>query len=71
MGKYFLFARPNFWGGMARVLDLGCTLNEYNYSINTEKADFYALHSDWKTVGIDFLTAMEKHKDEIATHGED
>lgn len=64
MGNYYLFARPSFFSGMARVLDLGGTLNEYNYSSDTGQADYYALHSDWKAVGADLLTAAKKLKKE-------
>ncbi len=32
MQKYFLFANPGTIEGMARVLDLGASLNEYNTS---------------------------------------
>ena len=56
MGQYSsnLFAEPSFLEGMARVLDLGNTLNEYNRCLTGEMADYYALLGDWRTVG-DFL----------------
>jgi hypothetical protein len=71
MSRDFLFSRPNFWSGVARVLDLGSTLNEYNYSISPEKADFRAIQSDWKTVGNDILKAMELYGEETANDGEE
>jgi len=71
MSKYFLFLRPTFLSGMARILDLGGTLNEYNYSSNPNKADFYAIHSDWKVVGSEILKAMAIYEDQITDHGKD
>ena len=53
----FLFADPSFVEGMARVLDLGCTLNEYNNSMTERQADYLALHADWRAVGQDIRAA--------------
>ncbi len=46
-----LFARPSFLEGMARIVDVGGTLNEYNTSLTPEQADYIALSSDWWAVG--------------------
>lgn len=46
MTDYFLFSKPSFLTGMARVLDLGCTLNEYDICDNPGMADYLALKSD-------------------------
>jgi hypothetical protein len=43
----FLFARPGFTEGCARILDFGSTLNEYNRSLNGAQADQLALWADW------------------------
>lgn len=56
----FLFARPSFLGGMARALDLGNTLNEYNQSLSPEEADTLALRSDFRAVGRDFRAAIDQ-----------
>lgn len=53
----FLFAEPSFIEGMARVLDLGGTLNEYNSSKTAKQADFFALRADWRAVGKDIQSA--------------
>ncbi len=53
MGDYDIFAKPSFIEGMARVLDLGGTLNDYNYSCSGDIADIHAVESDWITVGED------------------
>ena len=44
----FLYARPSFLEGMARIADMGGTLNEYNASDNP---DTVALTMDWLAVG--------------------
>jgi hypothetical protein len=65
MGQFSsnLFADPSFLEGMARVLDMGGTLNEYNRSLTGEMADFYALFGDWATVGSAIQqAAQEYHK---------
>ncbi|MCL2857594.1 MAG: hypothetical protein FWE19_07765 [Oscillospiraceae bacterium] len=55
-----LFAFPTFFGGMARAIDLGSTLNIYNESANVAAADGKALSSDWHQVGDDIIWAMEQ-----------
>ena len=53
-----LFAAPSFLGGVARILDLGATLNEYNENLTIEEADLQAILSDWFAVGDDFRYAI-------------
>lgn len=64
-----LFARPSFVEGMARVLDLAGTLNEYNSSVTPEEADRVALAADWRAVGDDLRNAIRAfellHQDEL------
>ncbi|HOC93882.1 MAG TPA: hypothetical protein PKH33_16160 [bacterium] len=60
----YLYAKPSFLGGMARVLDLGGTLKEYNSSSSSEEADARAISSDWKMVGKDIKAAMLRHDEE-------
>ena len=69
MQKYFLFANPSFIEGMARVLDLGTTLNEYNTSLTPEEADHEAMASDWKAVASDLKAAMAEHERRLTSHG--
>ena len=59
-----LFAEPSFVEGVARVIDLGATLQEYNYSNTEKEADAKALYRDWLTVGQDLWVAIEKHDNE-------
>ena len=55
----YLFARPSFLEGMARVFDLGCTLNEYNRSMTPDQADNLALLADWMAVGVALSSAIQ------------
>ena len=52
----FLYARPSFLEGIARITDMGDTLNEYNAS---ENPDAVALMGDWFVVGQAMRQAME------------
>ena len=54
----FLFARPSFIEGIARVLDFGNTLNTYNESLTPEMADEIAMWLDWSMVGKDISKAL-------------
>lgn len=58
----FLFARPSFLEGMARVMDLGSTMQIYNSSKSEKEADIKALKKDWEAVGEDTLNAVEKYE---------
>jgi hypothetical protein len=62
MSRFFglLFARPSFLEGVARLLDLGNTLAEYNESQTPEQADFLALRSDWRAVGAEITVAADR-----------
>ncbi len=59
-GADFLFARQSFLGGVARILDLGGTLVEFNQSLTPEQADGLALRADFRTVGVDLRQAAEE-----------
>ena len=62
----FLYARPSFLEGMARVMDIGGALNEYNTLLSGEDADFVALWMDWSAVGQDMHDAMSMYESEEA-----
>lgn len=55
----FLFARPSFLEGWARIFDFGGTLQEYNRSANEQAADYYAIAADWRAVGQDIHAALQ------------
>lgn len=61
----FLFARPSFWSGVARTLDLGGVFDDYNYSASAAEAEARAMRADWTAVGNDLRRAM------LAERGED
>jgi hypothetical protein len=54
----FLFARPSFLEGVARVLDLGSTLERRRKYATPEEADWAAIASDWRVVGDDLRAAI-------------
>ena len=57
---FFLFSKPSFFEGLARTLDIGNTLNEYNESVTAEQADAIAIYNDWRVVGKDIIIAIEQ-----------
>ena len=61
----FLYASPSLLEGIARILDFGNTLNEYNSSQSEEEADEIALRMDWAMVGADLRNAMENFKSQM------
>lgn len=61
----FLVARPSFWSGVGRVLDLWGKFDSYNVSEAAEEADMRALYSDWRMVGQDIRDSwVIVHRDE-------
>ena len=56
-----LFAEPSFWEGVARVLDLGATLQEYNTSETEQQADAKAIRDDWRAVGYDLRSSIKTY----------
>ncbi len=70
MSGYLLFANPSFIEGIARVLDLGSTMNDYNSFPLPEQADYYALKSDWEAIGTDLKNAMAQYERRMNDHGQ-
>lgn len=58
----FLYAKPSFWEGMARAMDIGGTMNEYNTSLTGWDADTAALRLDWMAVGQDIYDAVQGYE---------
>ena len=56
----FLFARPSFLEGLARLADYFGVLQEYNTSSTTEAADERAIRADWAAVGNDLWTTLNR-----------
>jgi hypothetical protein len=61
----FLYARPSFVEGAARILDFGNTLTEYNQALTAEQADAIAMRQDWAAVGKDIRAAAELYQRQI------
>ena len=66
MHSDFLYARPSFMEGLARIMDFGNTLNEYNTSPADEEADFTAICVDWYRIGQDLHDAIGQFEVEHA-----
>jgi hypothetical protein len=56
----FLFARPSWWSGAARIFDWAGTLNSYNTFGSPDEADWYALAADWYAVGDDLRASIQE-----------
>ena len=61
----FLFARPSFLEGLARIGDFTKRLSEYNSMPTPAQADRIALAADWNATGNHIREAMLKVRDEI------
>lgn len=57
INKAFGIRKPSFIRGMARVIDICATLNNYNYLNNADEVDYCATKSDWVVVGKDIEIA--------------
>ena len=66
----FLFARPTFVEGAARLFDFAGALNQYNESKTGSEADAIALRMDMRMVGADLWAALRQLLDENARRGE-
>jgi hypothetical protein len=54
----FMYTIPTFWGGVARIFDVGGVLGAYGLPISGLEADRVALAADWHAVGLDLRRAM-------------
>jgi hypothetical protein len=61
----FLFARPSFVEGVARMVDFGGSLNTYNTAPTGEEADARAMYEDWEALGADLKAALEQLRSEV------
>jgi len=53
-----LFATPSFLEGMARVVDIGGTLNEYNSAMDGAQADRLAFLADVVAISDDIVGGL-------------
>jgi hypothetical protein len=59
---FYLYAKPSFIEGMGRVLDLGGNLEVYNESKTAKEADKIAISNDWRAVGNDIMSSIDKYE---------
>lgn len=57
----YLAAQPDFWYGMARLLDLGNTFDVYNECPAGEQADSIGVLLDWEMVGKDLWLGVSDY----------
>ena len=67
----FLYGRPSFLDGAARVLDLFGVFRRYNRPENDEQADALALYDDFRIVGLDLEDAMRRYESERQSHSQE
>lgn len=60
-----LFARPSFVEGIARLLDFGGALQQYNSSLTPNEADYMAVASDWRAISDDLSRVLEEARREL------
>jgi len=65
-GTFRLFARPSFLEGIARLVDLGGTLQIYNGNRTPQEADWLSLQSDWHMVGHDIREAIIEFEERVS-----
>lgn len=60
-----LYSDSSFLRGMARVVDLFGTMNQFDsYNLKTEP-DLEALKRDWEIIGIDLYDGIEQYREEV------
>ena len=56
---FYHFAKPSWRSGVASVLDLFATFDDFNYSEDPAQADAIAIYLDFRSVGLDLMTASK------------
>jgi hypothetical protein len=64
---FHFVTKPSLVEGMARVLDLGSTLQAYKEHKNSAEANFEALKKDWKRVGEDIKISIGNYEQKQKT----
>ncbi len=60
--RFYSHPKPGFFEGLARIIDLGNTLDDYPRFRSAREADTFALRSDWIMVGKDIRDAIGQFK---------
>ncbi len=61
--RVYLYSTPSFLKGVARLTDVFNQLDEYYQFDSGEEADYYALLSDWLSVGDDLDYALSAYRE--------
>lgn len=59
---FYLFARPSFVEGMARLFDFSGSLQTYNGHESGEQADYEAIKQDWQVIGDDIYKSIDNYE---------
>jgi hypothetical protein len=54
----FLFARSSWTSGLARILDIGATFDDYNFGATSAQSDWLGLVCDLEMIRRDFWVAL-------------
>ena len=60
----FLYGRPSFLDGAARILDLFGVFRHHDRLENDDEVDARALYDDFRIVGLDLEDAMRRYESE-------
>src|SRR5665213_2827281 len=64
----FLYADSSFVSGMGRTLDLGATMDDYNYAPAIHLADLIALSADWNLVTSELHSSLLDGVNRLSPH---
>ena len=67
----YFFALPSFWSGFGRVIEIGGSSEEYNWTEDPAEDDANAIFSDFRAVGMDIVTACSQYETELGRRRED
>lgn len=70
---FYLYSKPNFITGYGRLIDVAGYFNTYNENETEKEADSKAIHNDWRMVGCDIKSSINKYeqeekKEEVCKH---
>lgn len=56
---------PSVMEGIGSIIDMKGSDFHYNFNRSDEQADFQALLSDWKAIGMDMFAAMQDETERV------
>ena len=66
LGRSYSLPIPTFWTGIARLIDVGSTINRDFIRHLEEQSDADALRSNWEAVGESMRWAITEYEKEIS-----